>query len=73
MLGHTPEHSGDQSMVTRDDKGYNNHRFMDIDLYLKRLKFTFHILKGVNTAMIMLREKDVSCTIGIFIVYTSIF
>jgi hypothetical protein len=60
-------------MVTCDDKGYSNHIFMDIDLYLKRLKFTFHILKGMNTTLIMLHEKDVSCTIGIFIVYTSIF
>jgi len=55
-------------MVTRDDKGYSNHRFMDSDLYLKQLKFTFHILKGMNTTLIMLHEKDVSCTM-----YTSIF
>jgi len=46
MLGPMPEHSGDQRMVTHDNKGYsNNNRFMDIDLYLKWLKFTCHILK----------------------------
>jgi len=32
MLGHTPEHSRDQRMVTHDDKVYSNHRFMDIDI-----------------------------------------
>jgi hypothetical protein len=34
MLGHMPEYSGDQRMVTHDSKGYSNHRFMEIDLYV---------------------------------------